>query len=159
MALDKIYKQGAAKELWEFWNVSERAHFLIDHYDMYSTELESDVTKYAQKFSHSEWKNLPMPIKKQIAIHHAMGAYGAPEPVKSPTKMSKTPYLTPKKKELLSKLTAIKEKMDNVKDEKVLASLNQQIQEMEATLSIKTPTDTKIQNWKQEKAKRLSRSK
>lgn len=150
MSLDKIYKEGAAKELWEFWNVQERSHFLIDHYDMYSTELESDVNKYAQKFSHSAWKDLPLPIKKQVAIHHAMGAYGAPEPVK-PTKMSKSTYLTPKKKELLSKLTAIKEKMANVKDEKVLAALNKQIEDMAATLSSKTPTHTQIEKWRDEK--------
>ena len=157
MALDKIYKEGTAKELWEFWNINERSHFLIDHYDMYSTELESDVNKYAQKFSHSEWKNLPLPIKKQVAIHHAMGVYGAPEPVNTSSKMSKSSYLTPKKKELLSKLTAIKEKMVTVTDKAVLTSLNGHIQRLEAILNSKTPTHTKINNWKQEKAKKLSR--
>lgn len=151
MALDKIYKEGAAKELWEFWDVSEHSHFLIDHYDIYSAELESDVSKYAQKFSHSEWKDLPMAIKKQIAIHHAMGVYGAPEPVKTNPKMLKPSYLTPKKKELVSKLTAIKEKMAGVKDEKVLASLNEQISDMEATLNIKTPTHKKIEKWRDDK--------
>lgn len=73
--LEDIYRTGTAKQLWEAWDVAQHSHFLIDHYDMFISELESDVNKYAQKFSHSSYDDLPDPIKKQIAIHHAMGIY------------------------------------------------------------------------------------
>lgn len=232
MTIEEIYKKGTAKQLWEAWDASQRTHFLIDHYDMFGTEIESDVNKYAQKFSHSSWKDIPNPIQKQVAIHHAMGFYGEggragmkeakyivtifdknkgwranftiplskekaeqrAEELKEQMKKSipkyqfaedikvektkpgiiykeeggpieseiinpkmKT-YLTPAKKQLLSKITSIREKMQKVKDPQVLESLEGHIRKLEDILNKKIPTRTKIQNWKQEKQKRLKRN-
>jgi hypothetical protein len=70
------YTKGTAKSLWnKGWDVAQRSHFLIDHYDMVASELDDNVNEYAQKFSHSAWKDLPAPIKKELALHHAMGYY------------------------------------------------------------------------------------
>lgn len=55
MTLEEIYKKGTAAQLWAAWDATQRSHFLIDHYDAFGPDLESDVNKYAQKFSHSSW--------------------------------------------------------------------------------------------------------
>lgn len=146
----EAYQKGTHEDLWNAWEAPERTHFLIDHYDMVTSELESDVTKYGQKFSHAPWKDLPQPIRQQVAIHHAMGFYvdgGTAKPL--PMK-----YLTPSKKQLLEKITSIKERMKDVKDEKTLASIHAILSKAEEELNAKIPTRQKIQNWKEEKAKR-----
>lgn len=151
MNLEEIYKKGTAKQLWDNgWDVTQRTHFLIDHYDAFGPDLESDVNKYAQKFSHSAWKDLPKAIQTQVAIHHAMGIYKDGGKIKPPMK-----YLTTDKKKLLAGISTIKQRAAKVKDEKTLAALNEHLKKMEALLNApKLPASEKISKWKGDKAAR-----
>lgn len=155
----EFYKNGTAQQLWDKgWGFPERTHFLIDHYDMFSMQLDGDTNKYAQKFSHSAYKDLPKQIQQHVAIHHAMGFYDEGGRIQNTPSKMRSPYLTQSKKQLLSKITSIKEKMQKVKDPQVLESINAHIQKLEALLHSKPSTREKVENWKKRKTeKRLNR--
>lgn len=163
--IEDLYTKGTAQQLWDDgWDVKQRTHFLIDHYSMLHLQLESDVNKYAQKFSHSAYKDLPDIIKTELTVHHAIGFYAKGGEIKDgiqivnsrPTMKS---YLTRTKKQLLAKINSIEQHMQNIKDPKTLEALNEHIQKMQAILHApKLPIDEKMSKWKTHKTlKRLNR--
>lgn len=73
--LERIYSKGTAKQLWEFWDEKERAHFLIDHAGQFFELMGDDYNKDTKAYTILSYDTLPSPIRKELIIHHAMGIY------------------------------------------------------------------------------------
>lgn len=73
--LNSIYSSGTSKQLWQAWDAKQRSHFLADHIDMFLTELGKDKNEGIEELSKVEYSKLPLLIRSEIAIHHAMGIY------------------------------------------------------------------------------------
>lgn len=167
MTIEEIYKKGTAEQLWNAWDPKQRIHFLEDH-DAIINKMSrkagfeipkrtaQGLKKVQTEFAAEKFNDLHTVIQKAIAIHHATGFYNEGGRAGIKTTM-KTPYQTPDKKKLQSKLYSIKEKMQKVQDPRVLASLNAHIQKLESILNTKTPMHDKLAGWKQEKANKLVR--
>lgn len=73
--LERLYSKGTAKQLWEFWDEKERAHFLIDHAGQFFELMGEDYNKDTKAYTILSYDTLPSPIRKELIIHHAMGIY------------------------------------------------------------------------------------
>lgn len=73
--LQKIYEKGTAGQLWDAWTEKERTHFLIDHASQFNDLMGDDYSKSAKAYTTLTYDTLPSEIKKEVAIHHAMGMY------------------------------------------------------------------------------------
>lgn len=73
--LEKIYKTGTAKQLWEAWPNQGRIHFLIDHATEFFELMGDDFYKSSDAFSTLTYDALPSPIRKSVVVHHAQGMY------------------------------------------------------------------------------------
>lgn len=113
--LQKIYKTGTAKQLWDAWTINERTHFLIDHAGQFFELMGDDYHKSAKTFTTLTYDTLSSPIRKELVIHHAMGMYNQGGGVNEyPEEMNKINVkLSSTKKKLLDRIHTLKATMAN----------------------------------------------
>lgn len=113
--LEKIYKTGTSKQLWDAWTIKERTHFLIDHAGQFFELMGDDYHKSAKAFTTLTYDTLPAPIRKELVIHHAIGMYnqgGGVSEYKAEINEINI-ELSSTKKKLLNRINTLKDAMAN----------------------------------------------